>query len=436
MTQKLLAPPSGRHTSLHRARRLPSFGQPRRSGRRWPKRLAIGACSLLLVLVLLVVGLFVYARYTYDKLHKAKVAGLISPLPGQPFDVLLVGSDTRAFVDNAAQAAAYGSKQTQTGQRSDVIIIARIVPATRQVRLLSIPRDTWVDIPGAVPNVSGPNRINVAYNNGPSLLVKTIWQTFHIPVSYYASLDFPAFQGMVNALGGIYLDFPYPARDPYSGLDITKTGCQLVNGTQALGLVRSRHYYYYANGAWQYDGLSDLSRIQRQDAFFRAVLARVKTSISLTSIGTVNGFINAASTGLTIDQTLSEGEILSIARMLRGVGTSALATQTLPTSPTYMNGAAVLVPVVGADQQVISQFLSFGASPAPAGGATATTAAALGPLPAGATPATLARLDSATSPSPTIPPVNTVPGTPNITNPGSIDYNTQPEPWNPTVCTP
>ncbi len=438
-----------------------------------------------MVLIVLAGAIFVYAKVTFDKLHKTPVAGLTPPAPGKPFDVLLVGSDTRAFVDNAQQAAAYGSAQSQTGQRSDVIIIARIVPATHQVKLLSIPRDTYVDIPGNVQYVSGPNKINVAYNNGPSLLVKTIQQTLHIPVSYYVSLDFPAFEGMVNALGGIYLDFPYPARDPYSGLDITPAqagSCTLVNGAQALALVRSRHFYYYENGAWQYDGLSDLSRIRRQDAFFLAVLHRVQSKLSLTGLPTLNSFVSAASTGLTIDQSLSEGEILSIARMFHGAGASALQTETLPTSPDVINGEDVLLPVVEPDQQVVSNFLAFGtpaaasetASAARAGGTTqggpgaggsngsasslrSTPAFGAGlsgaPVPAtGAAPdpaldvALLGSASTSTSPETglrtagatptTLPTIDTVPGTPAVTDPAAIDYNDQAEPWNPTACTP
>lgn len=412
------------------------------------------------MLVLLAAAVFVYARVTFDKLHKAAVAGLTPQVPGKAFDVLLVGSDSRAFVDNSQEAAAYGSAQSQTGQRSDVIIVARFSPATREVKLLSIPRDTWVDVPGDVSNVSGPNKINVAYNNGPSLLVETIEHTFHIPITYYVSLDFPAFEGMVNALGGIYLDFPYPAKDPDSGLDITQTGCQLVNGAQALALVRSRHYYYLVDGAWQYDGLSDLSRIRRQDAFFTAVLDRMKSKLSITSLPTLNSFVSAASTGLTIDQSLSEGTILDLARMFRGSGSSALQTETLPTSPDEINGEDVLLPVVAPDQQVISQFLAFGTAagvPETASTKSGSVAGSADSLRAGvpgtpslASPRVAAsgpQLDAAlrqggatgssgSAAASSVPTINTVPGTPTITDPADIDYNTQTEPWNPTACSP
>jgi LCP family protein required for cell wall assembly len=473
MADKLLTSSRrGRRVKVHRARRSMAFG-PGTKGRRWPKRLLIGTGSLVMVLVLLIAGVFIYVHITLDKLHKTHVAGLTPSVPGKPFDILLVGSDSRAFVDSTGEADEFGSAQSQTGQRSDVIIVARVAPATHQVKLLSIPRDTYVDIPGDIQYVSGPNKINVAYNSGPSLLVQTIEQSFHIPITYYVSLDFPAFEGMVNALGGIYLDFPYPARDPDSGLDISTAGCQLVDGVQALALVRSRHFYYYADGAWQYDGLSDLSRIRRQDAFFTAVLDRVKASLSLTGLPTLNSFISAASTGLTIDQTLSEGEMLSLARMFHSTGSSALQTETLPTSPYEIsNGEDVLLPVVGPDEQAISQFLAFGtqaqttsAVGSGAGSATSAAQATTAPLRAdgasahpgfaalgstssrigsslrqvggGRAPALddYVRSASTSSPPTTSPTVNTVAGTPVITDPAEIDYNTQPEPWNPVACT-
>ncbi len=73
------------------------------------------------------------------------------------------------------------------------------------------------------------------------------------------------------------MDFPTAVKDQYTGLDVTQTGCQVINGVTALQLVRSRHLFYMnSNGYWESDGLSDFSRIQRQDAFFRAVLAKAR----------------------------------------------------------------------------------------------------------------------------------------------------------------
>ena len=88
------------------------------------------------------------------------------------------------------------------------------------------------------------NRINAAFNSGPDLLVQTIEKDLGIPINHYASVGFQGFSGMVNALGGVTMDFPTEVKDQYTGLDVTTPGCQVVNGTTALQLVRSRHLYY------------------------------------------------------------------------------------------------------------------------------------------------------------------------------------------------
>ena len=160
------------------------------------------------------------------------------------------------------------------------------------------------------------NRINAAFNSGPDLLVQTIEQDLGIPVNHYVSVGFHGFSGMVNALGGITMDFPTAVKDAYTGLDVTQTGCQVVNGTTALQLVRSRHLYYMnSDGYWEYDGLSDFSRIQRQDAFFRAVLAKINPSI--TNPLAINSFIGAAVGNLTIDDTLTESDLFHIAEFFQ-----------------------------------------------------------------------------------------------------------------------
>ena len=172
-------------------------------------------------------------------------------------------------------------------------MVARFDPAAKTVTVLSIPRDLWVDIPGNVSGISGMNRINAAYDSGPDLLIQTIEQDLGIQINHYVAVDFPGFSGMVNALGGITMDFPTavkdavhrPRRDP-DGLPGRSTA------STALQLVRSRHLYYMnSNGYWEDDGLSDFSRIQRQDAFFRAVLAKVNASI--TDPFAINSFIGA-----------------------------------------------------------------------------------------------------------------------------------------------
>ncbi len=310
-------------------------------------------------------SLYLYANYRFDQIAKVHAKHLIEQSTGKPFTLLLVGSDSRVFVENSTQVRAFGNQSDAGGQRSDVTMVARFVPATKMVTVLSIPRDLWVDIPHNSGNIVGYNRINAAYNVGPDLLVQTIEKVLRIPINHYMAVGFPGFSGMVNALGGITMDFPNEVRDAYTGLNVTTLGCQVVNGTTALQLVRSRHLEYVnANGDWNFDGLSDFSRILRQDTFFRAVLAKVNASI--TNPLAINGFISAAVGNLTIDDTLSQGDILRIATEFRGLPSSHLITETLPTvDHTTGGGGAVLLAAQPYAENMIKAFNQIG-QPTPA----------------------------------------------------------------------
>ena len=312
-------------------------------------------------------GLYFYADYRFDQIKKVHAKHLIRTAPvgnQQPFTMLLVGSDSRAFVDNSTQVKAFGSSAAEGGQRSDVTMAVRIDPAAKTVTILSIPRDLWVDIPGDVTDISGMNRINAAFNSGPDLLVQTVEQDLGIPINHYASVGFQGFSGMVNALGGVTMDFPTEVKDQYTGLDVTSLGCQVVNGTTALQLVRSRHLYYKnSEGEWVYDGQSDFSRIQRQDAFFRAVLAKLNAT-GLDPL-TINAFLGAAVTNLTIDDTMTKTDLFNLAEDFKGLSASHLVTETLPTTSFVTDGGAdVLQEAQPYAQNMINAFNAIGSTPA------------------------------------------------------------------------
>lgn len=379
--------------------------------------------STLGLIVLAVGGVFGYAYWRYGQFPKINIPGLDSRPANGAFDILIVGSDSRAFAGNTgANARAYGSGSAIAGQRSDVTIIARVDPVNQTVHLLSIPRDTYVKIPGHVPYISGYNRINTAFNSGPQLLVQTIQQNFHIPISDYVDINIEGLTNMVNAIGGVYLDFRYPVYDTYSHLGISRTGCHLVFGSQAVALVRSRHLYYKMHGTWYYDGLSDWSRIQRQDAFFRALLPRLKGIV--TSPTGMNSFLGAAEKNITIDQSLSVGEIISLAKIFRHISGSSLVAQTLPTAGTVIKGQDVVIPAPKQDAAVISAFLAIGTAHTasyslPTANPTGTASALL-------TSATTIGANGGVT-------VTTIPGIP-APSASQIVTNTQSEPWNPVPC--
>lgn len=383
-----------------------------KTGKRRALKWSLISLSVLVVVALgLAGGIWYYINDQIGHIHHfSSVKGLrVDPPPNAPMDILLIGSDSRAFVNSTPGAAQhFGSGSVVTGQRSDVIIIARLIPASDKIVMLSIPRDTWVPIYGT----GGDQRINTAYNNGPTRLVKTITSDFGIPIDHVIQANFPGFANIVTALGGVYLNFPDQVLDIETGLHIKTTGCQLVDGGEALAFVRSRHLEYRKTSSdpWNYDGMSDWSRIRRQQAFFHAVINRAHQQ--LTNIPAMLSFIGAVTHDLIVDRGLTTNLIERLGWHYRHAGNSDLTTMVLPTYGTYVGSAAVLMPAEPYASRVVKAFLNFGL-PHHAGATTTTGAGSTTTTTTGA-------------PTSTVPQDQIVFDTP----------KTLPEPWNPTPCNP
>ena len=154
-------------------------------------------------------------RRSSQKISKINKAQIDPTLLTEGGNYLIIGSDTRAFVDSEKDAEHFGDKATQTGQRSDTIMVVHIDPGKHTGILVSFPRDLWVDIPG-----HGTAKINAAFAfGGPQLTIATIKQDFNIPISHFLEVDFAGFRDIVNAIGSVPIYFPTPARDTNTGLD-------------------------------------------------------------------------------------------------------------------------------------------------------------------------------------------------------------------------
>jgi LCP family protein required for cell wall assembly len=334
----------------------------RRSGKlRWStrKKVVVSLLSALVLLVAVAGGSYGYLRYRYDQINKIHIGNEVAAQDGAPFTILVIGSDSRAG-ESAAGAQAFGSASVVTGQRSDVVQLWRVTPATKSIQIMSIPRDTVVTmLPPDSSQFGTYNRINSSFNSGANQLVKTITANFGIPINHVVEVDFSGFQDAVQALGGVYMDFPYPAKDAYSGLDITTPGCQLLNGAQALAVARARHYEYYENGYWQYDGTSDFGRIQRQDVFIKAMMSAAKSKLNPF---TVNAFIGSLHEGITIDDGLGFNELIDLALTYHSYDPANLQGETLPTEAA--NGFGDLGDVLTVQQPQAQQMLVniFGSS--------------------------------------------------------------------------
>jgi LCP family protein required for cell wall assembly len=361
----------------------------RRSGKaRWStrRRVVTIVSSVLAFIVLAAAGGYGYFRYEFDQIKTAACKNCAAVTDGAPYNVLLIGSDTRVG-ETAAEAEQFGNQTDAGGQRSDTIKIIHVDPQTGMASTLSIPRDTFVTLSGvpASSGVSNPNKINSAFAAGPNDpdpdgtgadgLVKTIENTFGIPISHWIVINFFGLMDAVNALGGVNMDVPDPIRDygdcngngvleNCTGLDITTTGCQTLSGKEALELSRSRHYEYYVGGEWVSDLSSDIGRIERQNLIIEAVLDKAKSTYN--PLRAVH-FISSLTHDVTLDNKLSAGTLLDLAERYHALSGSSVKAYTLPTlGESYAPYGDEDVEVVQepAAAEMITQFLGTAPDPA------------------------------------------------------------------------
>lgn len=309
------------------------------------RKFAIAGLVIVLVIAGVIGGSYAYARWRFDRIPKVHVTGEVQPISGQPFNILMIGSDSRVGLSGLAAKQTGATSGSVSGQRSDVVKIIHVDPNAGTISMISIPRDTMVTLLANQSLYGKFNRINVNFGNGPSLLAQTITANFGIPINQTIVVSFAGLINAADALGGVYLDFPYPSWDPESGLRILHPGCQLVTGFQALALTRSRHFYYNVDHAkvfpvvssspqalydagWMYDPTSDFGRIARQNAFLRAMVDQAK---KLYNPLTINAFLSKLPQGITLDQNFSLNELIGLAVRFHSINANAIQTWTLPT---------------------------------------------------------------------------------------------------------
>jgi len=363
-------------------------------------------------------ALYGYFRYRAGQLRTAKCPSCVAPAGPTSggvaaMNILLIGSNTRTGLD-PGEAAQFGSAAQVPGARSDVTMILHLDPATGAASLLSIPRDLFVPLPAH--SMSGTvGKIDAALNDGPDNLIAAVTQNLGIPINHYVEINFDGFRRTIDAIGGIKMSFPTLIRDQLSGLNITRTGCQTLNGTTALAVVRARHMQYLDNGRWADDPLSDLARIRRDHTFLRVFVTAAKAQV--TNPFRLNALVGGLINQVTVDSGLNVYTLLDLFRRFRHLDPNTVPETTLPITVVrnYHYGAGaygdVDFPVEPLDHQVITAWAGQqapGSTPPPAsvvrvvnisgvrrqGTITAAALTALGytvrttvdgPVPAGAT---------------------------------------------------
>lgn len=345
----------------------PDGGRPRRT---WPQRLLIVFNSFAIVAALGSAGVVAYGKKTVSDISRISIAGPgVQPPselePGDPQNFLIVGvdSDEGLAADDPVRGGRDG---TVDGLRSDTIMVVRVDPKAGKARILSFPRDLWVDIPG-----HGRNRINsaVTYGKGagPSLLIHTLKANFDIDINHYVQVNFAGFKSIVSQIDGVKVYLSHPIRDGNSRLNQPESGCVTLDADQALAYSRSRHLEYQdEDGRWRSDGSSDLARISRQQDFTRRLI-RQALEKGATNPVTLRRMVDSTVKFIKLDDSTTAKDLIDLGLTFRDFDPDELLTFALPVTDTVRGGAAVLDLIEAKAEPILANFRGTG----PAGGATA-----------------------------------------------------------------
>lgn len=267
--------------------------RPRRKRRR---RLVLKTLSVLLVIVLAWGGFLVWDANT----NIGRVSALSGASDTAGTTYLLAGSDSRA--DGAVQDGFEGS------ERADSIMLVNIA-ANGQAVALSIPRDTYAEIPGV-----GWDKINASYAyGGPQLLVETVEKLTGLTVDHFVQIGMGAVPDMVDAVGGVELCYDHDSNDEYSGLNWT-AGCHTVDGPTALQFSRMRYQ----------DPEGDIGRTKRQRQVISKVVSEAASPATLINPARTLRVERAGSKSFTVDEDSSIMTVASLVMALRSASSDEL----------------------------------------------------------------------------------------------------------------
>ena len=313
----------------------PSDGEPTEQDHAHPRRrvlrrvlIALGVLTLVLALVVGGGAWYLTERYAGNIDRVADVFEDLDddarPAPAtpaqdtseEPITFLLVGSDTRV----AAEAG-----EDPSG-RSDAIMIARFAGDRRHAQLISIPRDSWVDIPG-----HGRDKINASYAlGGPTLLVRTVEQLTQVRIDHYVAIDFDGLVQVTDDLGGVDV---VVAETTSNGPHTFNAGVNHLDGEQARWYLGQR--YGLPGG--------DFDRVRRQQQYLKSIFGELFSSDTFTDPGRLDSAVLSVTDAVTVDDSLSNTDLLALAYSLRTVTPANVDFFTAPVLGTGREGPASVV---------------------------------------------------------------------------------------------
>ncbi len=271
------------------------------------KKIVIGAvCTVVIILVGIGLAFAMYVNSVNSRIQGIddEVFQVLDKPenPESPFYTLILGSDTR---DEGVSG------------RSDTIVLARIDPHDKEVSLVSIPRDTQVELPGY-----GKQKINSAYSfYGVSGAINAISELAGVPIAHVIEVDFSGFKEIVDALGGV--EVTVPPNTTYKGVDVPE-GDQMLDGEQALVFVRCRKTY--ASGDYQ--------RAENQ----RQLITEIAKKVFKSSPSELPSLIDSLASSIKTD--MSVPEIVELALKMRAMDTDSIITAVMPSHTGTVDGTS------------------------------------------------------------------------------------------------
>jgi LCP family protein required for cell wall assembly len=254
------------------------------------------------------------------------------------FGIFPFSSDIMSY--NRVNILIIGCDEIENHGRADTIVFLSISPKTKDVLILSIPRDTRVEIPEM-----GMDKINHAYAfGGEKLISKTVSSFLDVPIHFYAVADFIGFVQIIDALGGVEMDVEKEMYyvDKAGGVEINLyPGKQILDGEKALQYIRFR-----------YDKLGDLGRIKRQQKLALAVIKKMIHFDSITKIPQIAEGVKGY-----IETNIEAQDAIALANLFRGVNQEKFRIETVQGEPVYIKGISYLDPNVEEVQQRVKSLI-------------------------------------------------------------------------------
>ena len=316
----------------------------RRPGRGW--RIALlSVLAIFLVLTLATGGLALWVRHSIAsgiEFIADPFAGIPARAPQQKVaageepavNILVLGTDSRT-------SASDPSQWKEGAQRTDAIMIVQVSGDRKTVSVMSIPRDSWVEIPG-----HGQGKINAAYSyGGPSLTIHTVENLTGIHIDHFAVANFESFVALTDEIGGVRINLKTP--QTLAGKELG-AGAQVLDGQQALAYTRERSSL--PNG--------DFDRVKRQQTWMRSIVSRVLTNGTLSSPTALYSFLKTASRTVAVDESFTLNQMQSLALETRHLHSNDIRFMTVPTAGTgtSTDGQSIVTLDADADTPLFNAF--------------------------------------------------------------------------------